>query len=434
MNVAKLPPRRRDAAVFGIAAIFGMAALGALAVVAAGREPVRIPSTDWNIRQVRSYVEADPVPAYRHASEEAFEAFRDLKFGIRVHWGPYSIWARDGDASVSLAKYSDEDKQRYQQLYKTWNPQGFDAEAWMRFFDRSGVKLFAFTTKHHDGFSMFDTRTRVRQRANWTAPGGPQLEACDTAYSIMDTPFHRDVVRELCDAARRHGIKIDLYFSHPDWYDSDFRDICGSPQGRFGKASAAERGRMMLRHRRQLAELLTNYGKIDMLGLDMFLDRTAWPALRETMLSLRPLQPDVMFRARGIGNYGDYYTPEGFVPGAKENTTMPWMVIYPLGDGFSFHPGDHFKGARWIIVNLVDAVAKGGNFMPAIGPDGGVAAGAKSAVPRGVGVSDSRRGGRRALKGEHPPPGAAKNLVRAPRRPAVSPASQSNAACACSTA
>ena len=100
------------------------------------------------------------------------------------------------------------------------------------------MKVFAFTTKHHDGFSMFDTKTRVRQRANWTAPGGAKLEACDTAYSIMDTPFHRDVVRELCDAARRHGIKIDLYFSHPDWYDADFRDICGSPQSRFGKALA----------------------------------------------------------------------------------------------------------------------------------------------------------------------------------------------------
>ena len=306
----------------GVLTVAVLAASWSLAVRAAlardeAAQPLRVPSTDWHIRRVRSYIETDPVPAYRHASAAALEAFRDLKFGIRVHWGPYAIWARDGDASVSLAKFSDEDKQRYQQLYRTWNPRGFDAERWMRFFDRSGVRVFAFTTKHHDGFSMFDTKTRVRQRANWTAPGGPKIEPCDTAYSIMDTPFQRDVVRELCDAARRHGIKIDLYFSHPDWYDSDFRDICGSPQGRLGKASPAERQRMMLRHRGQLAELLTGYGKIDMICLDMFLDQAAWPALRETMLALRPLQPEVMFRARGIGNYGDYYTPEGFVPGAK---------------------------------------------------------------------------------------------------------------------
>ena len=97
----------------------------------------------------------------------------------------------------------------------------------MRFFDRSGVKHLRL---HHQApRRLLDVRhedPRPAQRANWTAPGGPKLEACDLAYSIMETPFHRDVVKELCDAARRHGIKIDLYFSHPDWYDADFRDIC----------------------------------------------------------------------------------------------------------------------------------------------------------------------------------------------------------------
>jgi len=70
---------------------------------------------------------------------------------------------------------------------------------------------------------MFDTRTRVKNRANWTAAGGPKMESCDLAYSIMETPFRRDVVKELCDAAHKRGIRIDLYFSHPDWYDADFR-------------------------------------------------------------------------------------------------------------------------------------------------------------------------------------------------------------------
>ena len=83
------------------------------------------------------------------------------------------------------------------------------------------------------------------------------------------------------------------------------------------------------------------------------------------------LQPDVMFRARGIGNYGDYYTPEGFVPGRKENTDTPWFVIYPLGSSFSYEPvSGNYKGAAWIVRNLVDSVAKGGNFMVGIGPDG----------------------------------------------------------------
>jgi alpha-L-fucosidase len=127
---------------------------------------------------------------------------------------------------------------------------------------------------------------------------------------------------------------------------------------------------MAARHRRQLTELLTNYGKIDMICLDMWLGVDVWPEIRETIKELRRIQPDVMLRARGIGNYGDYYTPEGFVPGRKENTGMPWMVIYPLGSSFSYEPEEsQHKGREWIIRSLVDSVAKGGNFMVGIGPD-----------------------------------------------------------------
>jgi alpha-L-fucosidase len=131
-----------------------------------------------------------------------------------------------------------------------------------------------------------------------------------------------------------------------------------------------ERARMMTRHRAQLVELLSNYGKIDMLCLDMSLGPEVWPQMRETIKILRKLQPDVMFRARGIGNYGDYYTPENVVPRSPENTGMPWMVIYPLGRSFTYEArADKHKGTRWIIHNLIDAVSKGGNFMVGIGPD-----------------------------------------------------------------
>ena len=127
-----------------------------------------------------------------------------------------------------------------------------------------------------------------------------------------------------------------------------------------------------MRARQQLTELLTQYGKIDMIDLDHYFDETAWLDLRETMKIIRRIQPDVMFRARGIGDYGDYYTPEGFVPGSKSNTDMPWMVIYPLaGDGiWAYEPdASKYKDGNWIVTNLVDTVAKGGNFMVGIGPD-----------------------------------------------------------------
>jgi alpha-L-fucosidase len=362
---------------------------------ASGAERINhhLPKSDTHYRKVQSYVEEVPVPEYRWASDAAYERFRDIKYGVRLHWGPYSILGEPGE-SWPFLKLSLVDRQHYQSLYKTWNPRGFSADEWMDLFAACGMKMFAFTTKHHDGFSMFDTHTHVRQRTNWAAPGGPRIEPCDLAYSMIETPFHRDVVKELCDAARKRDIRIDLYFSHPDWYDADFRPYAYHPlqvpssdvlttdyrdmKSRLGNEEVVvpdpnldEVNRMMARHRAQLTELLTRYGKIDMLCLDQWLGPRIWPMLRETILHLRKLQPDVMFRARGIGNYGDYYTPEGFVPGARENTDTPWFVIYPLGSSFSYERvAANYKGAAWVVRNLIDTIAKGGNFMVGIGPDG----------------------------------------------------------------
>jgi alpha-L-fucosidase len=339
------------------------------------------------------YIEEVPVPEYHWAPTSSYEAFRDMKFGVRLHWGLYSIWHR-GAESWPFLPMSFEDRQKYNDLYKTWNPAGFDADQWVSLFDESGMKMFAFTSKHHEGFSMFDTKTRVRQRTNWTAAGGPKIESCDLAYSIMETPFRRDVIKELCDAAHKRNIKIDFYFSHPDWYDADFRpyvqhplQVPSSPDllsaidiqrtlKSYGGTpvieadpSSAEIKRMMERHRAQLVELLTNYGRIDMLCLDMYLGHAVWPELRKTILKLREIQPDVMLRDRGIGNYGDYYTPERVIPSTKQEAGIPWFVIYPLGSDFSYEPDPaKHKGTAWIISNLVDSVAKGGGFMVGVGP------------------------------------------------------------------
>jgi alpha-L-fucosidase len=353
----------------------------------------RLPETDNHYRQVRSYIEEVPVGEYHWAPPQAEEAFRDMKVGVRVHWGIYSITGQAHESWPYLSMSFDE-RAKYDELYRSWNPTGFDADEWTNLFSVAGCKMFAFTTKHHEGFSMFDTKTRVYSRANWKASGGPKLESSNLSYSIVETPFRRDVLKELCTAAHRRNLKIALYFSHPDWYDADFRPYCYHPlqvrseqrltgippdqNSRKGEIrtmapdpTPAEVRRMMARHRLQLAELLSNYGRIDMLSLDMWLGPAVWPQLRQTIIDLRKMQPDVMLRARGIGNYGDYYTPEGFVPGSKENTDIPWMVIYPLGSSFSYDPhAENYKGAAWIVKNVVDTVAKGGNFQIGVGPDG----------------------------------------------------------------
>jgi alpha-L-fucosidase len=128
---------------------------------------------------------------------------------------------------------------------------------------------------------------------------------------------------------------------------------------------------MMERLGAQLTELLTNYGRIDMICLDQWLGPAVWPRFRKILLHMRKLQPDVMLRDRGIASYGDYYTPEGFVPGAKENTDKPWMTIRGLGSSFSYDKNPaNYKGPEWIVTSVVDASAKGGGFMVGVGPDG----------------------------------------------------------------
>jgi alpha-L-fucosidase len=210
----------------------------------------------------------------------------------------------------------------------------------------------------------------------------------------METPFRRDAVKELCDAAHKRDIKVDFYFSHPDWYDADFRPYVCHPlqvpsskewmtendlqmtQSRVGSHAVmvpdptdAEVRHMMERHRAQLVELLTRYGKIDMICLDMWLGPRVWPELRKTVMKMRELQPQVMLRVRGIGNYGDYYTPERVVPGSKEASDKPWFTIDPLGTDFSYEPdAEKYKGTKWIVHSLVDTVAKGGGLQIGVGP------------------------------------------------------------------
>jgi alpha-L-fucosidase len=315
-------------------------------------------------------------PNYRHAPAQAYDDWRDLKYGLRIHWGVYSMLGVE--ASWPFKTMSSAKKQEYTELYRKFNPTEFDAEKWMQLFERCGLRCFAFTTKHHDGFSMFDTKTRIRRRFNWAAPGGPKIEECDLAYSIMETPFKRDIVGELCDAAHKHDIKIDLYFSHIDWYDADFRFDEWHPlrdRNYSDKTDPEGFARFARRHREQIREILSDYGQIDMLCLDMSLPDFCWPEIKDTVMMARRLRPNVLMRERGIGVYGDYTTPENWIPRSEglsdKRVDRPWMVIHTLADIFAYEPrGSKYKSGEWILSNLIDIVAKGGNFMVSIGPDG----------------------------------------------------------------
>lgn len=314
-------------------------------------------------------------PDYRHASTEAMERWYDLKYGLRIHWGIYSINA-SGDASWPLTRHDLAWQGQYHELYKTWNPVGFNAGEWMEMMRRDGLKFFVFTTKHHDGFSMYDTKTKVVKRFSYSGPNEGAIEDCDLHYSLMETPFRRDAVRELCDAARAYGIAPGLYFSHIDWYDADFRIDRWHPQR--GQVYTRESEpdawrRMALRHREQIREILTQYGPLSEVSLDMNLPDAFWPEMKETIKMARSLQPDCLFRNRGIGAYGDYHTPENWIPKTEKSveSALPWQVIYSLGRFMSYDPdGSKYKSGEWVVGNLVDITAKGGLFMVGIGPDG----------------------------------------------------------------
>ena len=345
------------------------------------QNPVYIPDMEGRLITGRSgthhwqpYMAQSDMSDYSHASPEAYEAFMDLKYGLRIHWGIYAL-VHGRESWIINKKNTLAFQGMYHDLYKGWCPADFNAAEWADIMKENGFKFFVFTTKHHDGFSMYDTKTKIVKRTAFFGPDSGKIETCDLHYSIMETPFGRDVTRELVDAARSRGLRIGLYFSHPDWYDADFRfdqwnpnrDTAYTPQH-----DPQAWARFEKRHQTQLEELLTQYGQVDMLSLDMWFPDFAWPHQQALIKDLRKIQPDCMFRWRGIGNFGDYHTPENYIPGAEGQGTMPWQVIHTLSRRgiFSYEPdATYLRSGSWIIEKLIDIVSKGGNFMVGIGPD-----------------------------------------------------------------
>jgi len=177
-------------------------------------------------------------PGYRHASAQAVERFRDFKFGLRIHWGVYSmngsnpswsLWRPIGQLGGADPSYPSrglsnldyvEYIKRYCTFYQDFNPTGFNADEWADMMKRAGFQFFVFTTKHHDGFSMFHTKTFVNALQR---DGEGSYENVLIHYSLENTRFRRDVLRELVDSARKRDLGIGLYFSNPDWLDYDGR-------------------------------------------------------------------------------------------------------------------------------------------------------------------------------------------------------------------
>lgn len=257
--------------------------------------------------------------------------FQDLGFGMFIHWNV------DGTLgaviSHSLAGASDEYVKKYfSELPGYFNPEKFKPREWARLAKLAGMKYMVFTTKHHSGFCMWNTKT--------------------TDLNIMNTPYGKDITQELFDAFRKEGIAIGVYFSPEDFYYFHKNNI---PIGRLQdpRHFPMKNPGLMDYDKRQLKELLSNYGKIDILFIDGPGD-----GLREYAWTL---QPELVI-TRDLMN-----TPEQTTP--NEPLPRPWEACYTMGTDWGYKPtNDPHKSGTQVINMLIEIRAKGGNFLLNVGP------------------------------------------------------------------
>lgn len=256
--------------------------------------------------------------------------FRDQALGMFIHW---SVDSQLGSViSHSLVGASPDYRMRYfRDLPTTFLPTRFDPDEWARLARVAGMRYVVFTTKHHNGFCMFETTT--------------------TDFSVMHTPYGRDMTREVVDAFRRWGIAIGFYFSPDDFWVLEQQ---GHEISRNGDAADPRRNSQLMQHNLvQLRELLTNYGKIDVIffdGVAEGLKELAWE-----------LQPDI------VVTRGDLATPEQFIP--EQGDALPWEACFTLGTQWAYKPTNEvYKSGNELICMLVETRAKGGNLLLNVGP------------------------------------------------------------------
>lgn len=325
---------------------------------------------------VHTYSKVDGyIPPVEPKVVQHLEWFQDQKLALMMHWGPYSqlglveSWAlSDQDAEwsrhgVDWGVTNKEFKEQYKNLNKTFNPIRFQPDEWAKLAKEGGFKYLIFTTKHHDGFCMWDT------------------QYSDYKITGEDCPFHThhyaDICGHLFEAFRRQGIGIVAYFSKADWHVPSYW-APHMERGDFtwrGPSYKPEEHKDLWEEfvqftHNQLLELCTRYGKIDVLWFD-----AGWVCeqsgqdirLGEAVDKVRKIQPWIISADRTIGGpYENYITPEQCIP--SKPIPVPWESCITMGTSFSFAYEDDYKSTRELIHMLLNIVAKGGNLALNVGP------------------------------------------------------------------
>ncbi len=301
------------------------------------------------------------------SADHRMDWWRDARFGMFIHWGLYSIPAGEwpSDPRTGHAEWiRDTAKipvEEYEKLKDRFNPVKFDAGAWVSLAKAAGMKYVCITTKHHDGFCLFDS--------------------AQTDWDVMSTPFHRDIMKEIADACHKQGIVCCWYHSIMDWHHPDY--LPRRPwENRPTDGADFERYNMYLDN--QVTELLTRYGPVGVMWFDGQWEGT-WTHGRGVKLYnlCRKLQPSVIVNNRvdkggglmqmtregtGVRYMGDFGTPEQEIP----PTGLPgvdWETCMTMNDHWGYNKRDHhFKTTQDLIRKLADIASKGGNFLLNVGP------------------------------------------------------------------
>jgi alpha-L-fucosidase len=284
--------------------------------------------------------------------------FIDAKFGIFIHWGIYST----GRTSESWAIFNGEVAyDAYMKQAAEFTAAAYDPDAWAKLFADAGARYVVLTAKHHDGFALWPTKL-------------------SKLNSVEGAPAGRDLIGPYCDALRRHGLKVGIYFSHLDWSHPDYASVLPhGPQphnhatlhkNKFGypqNGESPERWENFLRfHRGQLKELCENF-KPDLLWFDgdWERDESQW-RFDELKNQLQAWAPGVIVNSR-MGQHGDYGTPEQAIP--IERPTGPWEFCVTMNDSWGYRTNDHnHKSARQCVRMLAECAGMGGNLLLDVGP------------------------------------------------------------------
>lgn len=290
--------------------------------------------------------------------------FLNDRFGMFIHFGLYALPARH-EWSMTWEKRTVEDYEGYSEFF---DPDLFDARDWARKARQAGMKYVVLTTKHHEGFCLWDSAL--------------------TDYKSTNTPFGRDLVAEYVDALREEGVRVGFYHSLIDWHHPDFTIDGHHPQRDAENAATLNTTRDMNRYREylhgQVRELLTNYGQIDYLFFDFSYElepHSVWGgkgsddwASQDLLALVRGLQPNIIVNDR-LAIDGDFVTPEQYQPDKPmkndDGAPVPWEACQTLNGSWGYDRDNlAYKSPDLLVRMLVDGVSKNGNLLLNVGPTG----------------------------------------------------------------